>query len=210
MASVAILTIGNGLGLASAIWFFRRNLRPEGARTSESARGLRLYAKILVGLLAGTFLGVTANLVPVGPLADILDVIEPVAEAFVTLMIMIVIPLVVAGVIASAASLGNLRGVGRITGKTLVYYLITSAIAVTTGAILTIAIRPGSVVSEETREQAATLAEVGYGAAFATPRWTDILRDIIPRNPIQAAADMDLYRTRFPGQVGGLIRPPFG
>lgn len=53
---------------------------------------------------------------------------------FVRLITMIVVPLVVASLLTGVASLGDVRKLGRIGGKTLAYYLFTTAVAVSIGA----------------------------------------------------------------------------
>jgi Na+/H+-dicarboxylate symporter len=109
---------------------------------------------------------------------------------------MIVIPLVVASLLVGTASLGDLRKLGRIGGKTLVYYLGTTAVAVTIGLVLSNVVRPGSRVSEQTREELSARyggdAAARIGIAAEAPSTVDALMRVIPRNPVRAAAEMDL------------------
>lgn len=157
---------------------------------------MQLYTKILIGLLAGVVIGGVANLAGIVPLQNVLGALEPLGTAFINLITMIVIPLVVASLLVGTASLGDLRKLGRIGGKTLVYYMMTTAIAVTIGLVLSNVTLPGSRVSAATRDE----LSVRYGGdaaarvdlAEAAPGWVDTLLGIIPRNPVQAAADMDL------------------
>lgn len=157
---------------------------------------MQLYTKILIGLIAGAAVGAFANLAGVEPLQNLLGSLEPLGTAFINLITMIVIPLVVASLLVGTASLGDLRKLGRIGGKTLLYYMTTTAIAVTIGLVLTNVIRPGAGVSETTRDQLAATyggdAAARMDLAESAPGWVDTLLGLIPRNPVQAAAEMDL------------------
>ena len=96
---------------------------------------MQLYTKILIGLIAGTTVGMVANLGNIGWMREILMAIEPIGTAFIRLITMVVVPLVVASLLVGTASLGDLRKLGRIGSKTLVYYLFTTVIAVTIGIV---------------------------------------------------------------------------
>ena len=108
---------------------------------------------------------------------------------------MIVIPLVVASLLVGTASLGDLTKLGRIGGKTLAYYMLTTAVAVTIGLALANVLKPGAGVTEETRVElteryggdAASRMDIAENA----PSWKERFCDN-PRSPVQAAANMDL------------------
>ena len=157
---------------------------------------MQLYTKILIGLVAGAVVGAIANRFNLEPVQNAFATIEPLGDAFIDLITMIVIPLVVASLLVGTASLGDLRKLGRIGGKTILYYLSTTAIAVTFGLVLANVIRPGDGVTAETRDQLA--AQYGGDAAARmdiaanAPGWFETLLGIIPRNPVQAAANMDM------------------
>ena len=162
---------------------------------------MQLYTKILIGLIAGGVLGGVANWLQIAPMISLFSALEPLGTAFINLITMIVIPLVVASLLVGTASLGNLRKLGRIGGKTLAYYMSTTAVAVTIGLGLANVIKPGGGVSETTRDE---LASRYGGAALErmdladqAPGWVETLMSIIPRNPVQAAANMDLLSLIF-------------
>jgi proton glutamate symport protein len=157
---------------------------------------MQLHNKILIGLVAGVVFGLAANLLEIGWMVSALVALEPIGTAFIRLITMIVVPLVAASLLIGTASLGDLRKLGRIGGKTLAFYLVTTAVAVTIGLALSNLVLPGSRVDPTTRdtlsaayaEEAAEKMEL----AAAKPSVTDTLLEMIPRNPIEAAAEMDL------------------
>ncbi len=155
-----------------------------------------LYMKILIGLVLGIVLGLVASLFDIGWLQSILMGIQPIGTAFIRLITMVVVPLVVASLVIGTASLGDLRKLGRIGGKTVVYYMSTTAIAVTIGLVLSNLVRPGGSIDTATRDALASqfAAEAGarVTAAAEKPTVVETLLNMIPTNPIQAAAQMQL------------------
>ena len=157
---------------------------------------MQLYTKILIGLIGGVVAGVGANLLGIEWLQTVFAAIEPFGTGWIRLITMIVIPLVVASLLVGTASLGDLRKVGRIGGKTLVYYMATTAIAVTIGLVLSQALQPGSRIDPATRDalsaQFAGQAATTMTLAAEKPSIVQTFLNMIPRNPVKAAADMDL------------------
>ncbi len=157
---------------------------------------MQLYTKILLGLVLGTVLGLVANAARVDWLQEFLISLEPVGTGFIRLITMIVIPLVIASLMVGTASLGDLRKLGRVGGKTILYYLVTTAIAVTIGLGLSNLIQPGGQIDPSTRDQLAAQfegeAQDQMQIAAEAPALTDVLLGMIPRNPVKAAADFEL------------------
>ena len=157
---------------------------------------MALHNKILIGLGLGIAVGALANIAGIGWLAAALVAIEPVGTAFIRLITMIVVPLIVASILTGAASLGDLSRLGRIGGKTIVFYMMTTAVAVMLGLVLSDLVEPGSRIEPATRDALASQlsgeAESLVQVAAQAPSVKDVLLGIIPRNPVQAAADFDL------------------
>jgi Na+/H+-dicarboxylate symporter len=157
---------------------------------------MQLWQKILIGLASGIAAGLVANLLDVGWLRALLVGLEPVGTIFIRLIMMIVVPLVVASIILGTASLGDLRTLGRLGGKTVGLYLGTTAVAVSLGLVVSNAVQPGSRIDPTTREQLSrTFAgEAADKMALAeqAPSLGDVLVRMIPQNVFGAAADGDL------------------
>jgi Na+/H+-dicarboxylate symporter len=116
-----------------------------------------------------------------------------VGTAFVRLIGMVVVPLVFASLLIGTTSLKDIRRLGRIGAKTVVFYLCTTALAISLGLLLANIVRPGSRLSPETKERlvagAAAQSEMGTGPAVEKPSVRDLLLNIIPTNPIAALAE---------------------
>ena len=157
---------------------------------------MALHNKILIGMALGAIAGGAANLGNIGWLRSSLISVEPAGTAFIRLITMIVVPLIVASLVVGAASLGDVRRLGRIGGKTLACYLLTTAAAVTLGLVLSDLVEPGSRIDASTRDalasQLSSEATTFVKMAQTAPSVKDILLGIIPRNPVRAAADFEL------------------
>lgn len=161
---------------------------------------MQLYTKIFLGLILGAVVGALVNLTGLAGAPLWVDVIRPpldfIGSAFIRAITMIVIPLVVASLMLGVTALGDVRKLGRIGGKTVGYYMVTTALAITIGLLLAVAVKPGSQISAESRDTLAQefSAEAGRRLALAADRpdiW-QILLDMIPNNPIAAAAEGNL------------------
>lgn len=157
------------------------------------ARRMKLHTQILLALLLGAVLG------PV--LGDIATEIKPIGDAFINLLVMIVVPLVMASLIIGTASLGDLRKLGRIGMKTVGFYLIATALAVTLGLVAAETLDPGIGMDEDVKarmltEYAGVTAEQLERIA-EKPTVKDLLVRIIPRNPFQAMAETNFLQIIF-------------
>lgn len=161
---------------------------------------MQLYTKIFLGLVLGVALGALVNLSGLAdapPWAETaLPALNFVGGAFIRAITMIVVPLVVASLTLGVASLGDVRRLGRIGGKTVGYYLATTAVAIVIGLVLAILVQPGGRISAASRDLLARefSAEARERVVLATERpevW-DVLLDMIPSNPVAAAAQGNL------------------
>jgi Na+/H+-dicarboxylate symporter len=113
--------------------------------------------------------------------------------AFLSLLKMVVVPLVMASVVSGVAGLGNARDLGRLGGLSLLYYVVTTLIAVVIALVVVNTIAPGVVDGQPAQ---AALALHGDAAAVgakvqaqAGHSLADILLDMIPVNVVAAAAE---------------------
>jgi len=111
------------------------------------------------------------------------------------------VPLVVASIALGVAGLGDLRRVGRVGGKAIAYFLITTAIAATLGLIGVNIVRPGLQLDTGVRQQLldtyATDASSKVEAAATSNFGIETLVNFVPRNPVKAMVDLDLLALIF-------------
>ena len=158
---------------------------------------MHLRTQILLGLVAGALAGIASQVLEIEWLRAALISIQPLGDAFIRLITMVVVPLVVASLFVGAASLGDVRKLGRIGRRTLVFFLVTTVIAALIGLGFGLAFTPGEGMDSAVRDAlAAELQGDRTTAAVANaetaPGVIQVLVEMIPRNPFAAAAEMDL------------------
>ncbi len=175
-------------------------------------RRIALHWKILSGLLLGAGRGLAAHTYYARPLlagvADALDldgngvddrldwaalhVADPVGRIFLRLVLMVVLPLVISALALAVVELGDLRRLGRVGLRTLLYTLVLSTAAVLIGVTLVNTFRPGERLGETKREALGAQYSKGAVETIAKSKGAkslkDTLLDIIPENPLQEMA----------------------
>lgn len=91
---------------------------------------------------------------------------------------MIIVPLVFSSLVIGVCSLGDIKKIGRIGGKTMAYYLGTTAFAIVLGIFLGTVLEPGAGVNMP--------AEGVKAAAKAAPPIMQVIIDIFPTNAMEA------------------------
>jgi DAACS family dicarboxylate/amino acid:cation (Na+ or H+) symporter len=176
-----------------------------------SGKGIKLHTKILIGLAVGLALGITVNLT-VGTSNPSVEWVNtylavPLGQIFLRMLFMVVMPLVFASIALGVAGLGDIRRVGRVGGKAIAYFFLTTVAAATLGLIIVNLTRPWERVSPETRvalmERFSKDASTGVAAAAMSNFGMDTIVNIVPRNPVRAASDTDMLGVIFFGLVFG-------
>jgi Na+/H+-dicarboxylate symporter len=111
-------------------------------------------------------------------------VIDGGGRIFITLLKMLVVPLVFVSLVCGAASLGDSGSVGRLGGKTIGLYLLTTAFAVSVAILIALTTDPG-LSGADLNQGADTVAFEPREA----PSVKDTIINIVPSNPIAAMAD---------------------
>jgi DAACS family dicarboxylate/amino acid:cation (Na+ or H+) symporter len=129
-------------------------------------------------------------------------VLKPFGDLFIRLIRMVVVPLVVSSLIAGAAGMGDASKFGRVAVKILVYYFLTTAVAVTLGLIVANLTHPGLGVN---------LSAAGAEAVEATPpSIVTTLLNVVPINPIEAMAKGELLPMIFFALIFGFALSSLG
>jgi len=156
----------------------------EESKKEKSRMGLT--TKIFIGLLGGLLLGVVLNLwVPHSYFRDeiLVDGIFYVAgNGFIRLMKMLVVPLVFCSLVCGSSAIGDTKSLGRVGGRTIGFYLVTTALAVTVAILVATIVRPGVGLDMSSIETGETAVAENVSVA-------DTILNIIPENPIGALAD---------------------
>ncbi|MFN0158451.1 MAG: dicarboxylate/amino acid:cation symporter [Bacteroidota bacterium] len=126
--------------------------------------------------------------------------IKPVGTVFIRLLMFVAIPLVLSSLIVGAASLGDIRKVGRIGAKTIGFYLLTIVSAISLGLLLVNTIQPGTRLSDDAREKLMVEFQGGIQEKIQQETSVDLVDmfvRIVATNPIKAMADGDMLQIIF-------------
>lgn len=135
--------------------------------------------KILIALILGAIVGAIVG--------DKITVIKPLGDLFIRLLKMIVMPIVLASLVVGAASISPAK-LGKVGVKIIIYYLITSAFAVLFGLLMANVFKPGLGLE---------LAGTGEITPKTPPPPTEVLLNIVPKNPFAAIVNGEVLPTIF-------------
>jgi len=143
---------------------------------------LKLHIAIALGLAAGLALGLAASITGSPILIGIAQSVEPLGDAFVNLLKMVVLPLIASVIFVGVSSLGDLRRLGRMGVITMVFLATAAILGVLTGmGVMKLLLPWASEAAIQTISPTALEASTSL-------RPIDFLLDLIPSNPFEAAA----------------------
>jgi len=164
---------------------------------------VKLHTKIAIGLLLGALVGGLCNRFFGGAawLTFVSDnVAYPVGQVFLRLLFMTVVPIVFTSIAIGVAGIGDMKTLGRLGGRTIGYFALSTLMAAIIGLTLVNTIKPGAGLPAQTRDELmARFASGAQGLAQAGAQDFGISTfvNIVPRNPVAAAADMDMLALIF-------------
>ena len=170
-------------------------------------RKIGLTTAIFLGLAAGMLTGILLHyLVPVGRLRDqvlINGIFYVVGNGFLRLMQMLVVPLVFCSLVCGSMAMGDTKKLGKIGIKALLFYLCTTALAITIAILISNVINPG--IGLDMSSLQSVDVTVGEKTGLA-----DTMLNIIPTNPVRALADGDMLSIILFALIVGVILAGLG
>ncbi|REC96258.1 dicarboxylate/amino acid:cation symporter [Kushneria indalinina] len=147
------------------------------SKSTHTRAGIPLWQKIMAGLVLGVIAGWL--------LGDHAQWLAPIGELFINAIKMLIVPLVFTSLISGIVSMGDPAKMGRIGGKAVALYLVTTAFAITLGLLAASIFQPGTGVEMQMDNS------VSPGEA---PSLTDILVGLVPTNPISAMVEGNILQ----------------
>lgn len=152
---------------------------------------LGLAWQILIGLALGILVGAIFYGNPL-----VTDILKPIGDVFIRLIKMIVLPIVISSLVVGIAGSGDMKKLGKIGFKTLLYFEIITTIAIVIGLFAGNIFKPGlgidmSHLAKTDIQQYANTAE------HASHSMADTFVNIVPTNIVQAMGNGDLLAIIF-------------
>lgn len=156
--------------------------------TKPQKQKLGLTTKILVAMIAGIVIGALLHMLPKTELLQdyvINGALDLGGKIFLTILKMLVVPIVFVSLVCGTCQLGDVKSFGRLAGKTLVFYFLTTALAITLALII------------------ASLLGTGEGSHLVTgkhfttqeiPSLKNVILEMFPSNPVAALASGNMLQ----------------
>lgn len=176
---------------------------------TKEKKKIGLTTKIFIALLAGAAFGVIlCYLVPSGHWKDdilVEGILYVIGQGFIRLMKMLVVPLVFCSLVCGSMAIGDTKKLGTVGIRTLLFYLFTTALAITVALSIGNLINPGvGLDMSEIQSNAAKIAEVEATSL------SDTLLNIIPDNPLNSLASGNMLQIIVFALIIGVILAKLG
>lgn len=154
---------------------------------------LALHYKILIAMVLGLLFGMIMKNLELNGV--VIDWVKPFGTIFINLLKMIAVPLIVVSLIVGLSDLKDISKISKLGGRTVLFYLCSTIVAVSVGLGLANVIKPGSYINEESRisllesfsVDASQKIELAAKAKTSGP--LQPLVDVVPGNFFEALSD---------------------
>ncbi|MEH6681155.1 MAG: dicarboxylate/amino acid:cation symporter [Sediminicola sp.] len=157
-------------------------------------RKLELHWQILIGMLVGVLFAFLMVRFQWGP-DFISDWIKPFGNIFINALKLIAVPLILGSLIKGVSDLKDISKLSQMGGRTIGIYIVTTIIAVTIGLAVVNIIKPGTSITEQTRNEMVESykgdadSRIAQAAKQREAGPLQALEDLVPSNIFQAASD---------------------
>ncbi|MDK1347398.1 dicarboxylate/amino acid:cation symporter [Streptomyces sp. 378] len=156
------------------------------------------WAQILAGLVLGVLLGWLARS---QDLSWLVTTLEKVGDTFIGLLKLAVAPLVFFAILVSITNLRKVNNAARLASRTLLWFMITSLIAVSIGLVIGLLTNPGAGTGLTPKDGA---------KPESTGSWIDFLTGIVPTDVITPFTELNVLQIVFMAAVAGIAALQLG
>lgn len=154
-----------------------------------------LYVQVIFAITVGIFLG---HFYP-----DIGESMKPLGDAFIKLVKMIIAPVIFLTVVTGIAGMNNMKSVGRVAGKAMIYFISFSSLALIVGMIVANLVQPGAGLNiDPSTLQSDKVAE--YVSKAHDSSITGFLMNIIPTTILSPLTEGDILQVLFVAVLFGI------
>ncbi|PWK80626.1 aerobic C4-dicarboxylate transport protein [Mucilaginibacter oryzae] len=152
----------------------------------------RLFSNLTVQVLIAIALGVVVGLY----FKSFAPTAELISKTFISLITMLIAPIIFLTIVLGIAGMSDMKKVGRVGGKALLYFEIVTTFALIIGVTVANIIKPGADFENHAVKMDTTKLAV-YEKAAAEMHWGDFLAHIVPSNMFKAFAEGDILQILF-------------
>ena len=160
---------------------------------------ISLASQILIGLI----LGIAVGAIFYGN-ANVQTYLQPIGDIFLNLIKMIVVPIIISTLIVGVAGTGDMKQLGRLGGKTLIYFEVITTVAIVVGLLAANIFQPGAGIDMNQLEKSDISSYVETTEEQETKSTFQVIVDIVPKNVVNAMAEGDMLAIIFFSVLFGL------
>ncbi len=150
----------------------------------------KILIAMCIGLVLGSLLNAFASKIDFVQTYLVNGLFYVVGKMFINALKMLVVPLVTFSLICGVNGIGDVGMLGRVGLKAFLFYMLTTAMAISLALIVAILVGPG-------KNNSTPMLETGGFSAKQAPPLTDVIINIVPSNPVQAFANGDMLQIIF-------------
>ncbi len=155
---------------------------------------MKLLKSLYIQVILGITLGIVFGIVDPPTAAKM----KPLGDAFIKLIKMVLAPIIFCTVVSGIAKMGDIKKVGRVGFKALIYFEIMTTLALAAGLLVGEVFKPGAGMNIDPASISATeVASLTARAAKASPTTVDFLMNVIPNTVVDAFAKGDMLQVLF-------------
>ncbi|WP_000821143.1 cation:dicarboxylate symporter family transporter, partial [Bacillus cereus] len=155
--------------------------------------------QILIGLALGIAVGAIFYDNPA-----VAKYLQPIGDIFIRLIKMIVVPIVVASIVVGVAGVGDIKKLGRLGGKTILYFEIITTIAIVVGLLIANIFQPGKGVNMDELTKSDISKYTQTTEQVQSHSFADTFVNIVPTNIVKSLAEGDMLAIIFFSVLFGL------
>jgi aerobic C4-dicarboxylate transport protein len=145
----------------------------------------KLYVQVLIGIAAGVVVGYF--------FPSFTGVAKTISDTFINMIRMLIVPVIFFTMVLGISGMGDVKKMGRVGGKGILYFEIVTTLALIIGLIVANVIKPGEGITPSS-----TAGDVSkYTDQAAQLNWSDFLSHLVPSNIFKAFADGDMLQILF-------------
>jgi proton glutamate symport protein len=160
---------------------------------------ISLAWQIFIGLAFGIVVGAIFYGNP-----HVAQVLQPIGDVFIRLIKMIVVPIVVSSIIVGVAGTGDMKSLGKLGGKTLLYFEIITTVAILVGLLAANVFHPGTGVDRSSLQKTDIHTYVETAETTESHSMVETFVNIVPTNIVQSLANGDMLAIIFFSVMFGL------
>ncbi|WP_259548488.1 C4-dicarboxylate transporter DctP [Heyndrickxia sp. FSL K6-6286] len=153
-------------------------------------KGKRIYKNLTVQVLTAIFIGVIVGLV----WPDVGKQMKPLGDTFINAVKMLIAPIIFLTIVLGIAKMGDMKKVGKVGGKAIIYFEIVTTLALIIGLLVVNILHPGSGLDPDKLPKGDISQYTSDGEKL---NWVDFLTHIVPHSMVSAFAEGDILQVLF-------------